>query len=124
MDDDHSVYGYHSVEGYLLVSILRWIEQNDIKSEMLENKAEKLFSWLNTFEHGDWGNCTEHLMPDINDPMRYLIGFNHQITKLDSDYSTKQNIIDNVFTEGGGNYSIYTGPNKEIIFSRNNETGD
>ena len=32
-------------------------------------------------------------MPNMNDPRHYLMGFNHPAIRLDSDYSTKQNII-------------------------------
>ena len=108
--DHHYVSGTYSVEGPLLISVLRWITQSKIPCKILENNASGLLSDVSKID-GSFATCTEHLSPKSDSG--WWVDFEFPIPEFGSGQPTTHS----VFTESGGIYEIYVGKNNELIFS-------
>lgn len=117
-DDKRIVAGYHSVESEFLVSLLKYVHQQNINSKSLRDNANPLIEKMVSFGHVD----SDSPFPDyFTSNIDFL--FNHfevPIPVLDENYSTEERTLDAIGIQGGGYYGIYVGPNKEIIFSYEN----
>jgi len=119
-EDFRCVAGYHSVEGNLLVSILKYTEQNKIESELLNNKGKKAIEFAKSLGQRG-GLCAEHFGGFDERSSLFFSRFNLPIPNLDDNFSTKERSFDYVGMQGEGNYKIYVGPDKELIFSMEGE---
>jgi len=120
LDSDRGgVYGYHSCEAQLLVSILRWIEQKNINSELLKNNAKEILTWAKSLRQGG-GTCAEHFGGFEQNPMLFFPCFELPVVKLNADNSTGNNTIDIVGTTGDGYYGMFVSSKNELVFSYEN----
>lgn len=113
--DKRGVNGYHSVEGDLLISILKYIEQNNIQSELLKDNGKKFLSEIKN--ETQLKGPAEGFGGIHSSPMMLFGMFDVPIPKLDSDFSAKKRSHYGVPTQSGSSYQIYVGPKKELIFS-------
>ena len=114
--DRNGVSGYHSTEASLLVSLIKWAEQNEIPSEMLEDSASKLLIFATSLGQ-KVGNAAECITGRDMNFFSLFVSFSDTIPALDENYSTKQYTFDRVMTTSEGTYGIYIDPNKNLIFS-------
>ena len=117
-DDRRCVSAYHSTEPDFLVGVLKWIHQQKIPSDMLQNKGLPLIQYAKSLGR-IIGSATECLgdFGGIDGPMTKLNSFYDSIPILDENYSTEQPTFDGVSVDGEGYFGMYVGPNKELIFS-------
>jgi hypothetical protein len=113
--DARYVSGYHSVEGALLASVIKYVDQRKIKSSALENLAETL-DWVKSLgQHG--GSCTEHFGGCEDNPKNFFISYDDPIPVLDSNNSTKEWTGDRVFVNSERSYGIYLSPDGQMVFA-------
>lgn len=110
---------YHSTECSLLVTLLRYIEQLDIKIPELENGAKELIEWSKTLGQV-FGNAAD---AGFDSGFGVANKFNNglPIPVLNKRFQTNKNITYFVLTSGGGLYEAHIGPNQELMFSFRSE---
>lgn len=121
LDADYSIIaGYHSTECMLLVSLLKYIEQQKIPNNIFADDGTYLANWIKSIDKDDnpfAARCAEHYSPDYTNPLHFFIGYDAPIPQLNSEGEAEKHTIDWVCTDSEGIYRIYVSPNKELIFS-------
>jgi hypothetical protein len=124
--DRASVIGYHSVEPMLLASIIKYITQENIPSEILKDKGKK-------FLEEEIGNLGQRFGPFADagySGMRveeYFWRAEVPIPRLDeNDCNTSgKPTFDAVFLDSQSRYGIYVGADKSLVFVyENSESAD
>ncbi len=116
-EDISFVGAYHSTEGPLLASLLKYHDQFDLNSTLLENDAIELLEWLSTLGAQRIGATAEHLMGTGDFEIRnYFSYFVMPLPQPDKNFCTNERTWDGVFASVEGSYTIYAGPNKELVF--------
>lgn len=120
-EDKRTIAGYHSTEGHLLATIIKYIEQENIGSEVFKDKASSLIKEIRKIgQHG--GTCTEHFGGYDSQAEQFFWSHNHKIPQLDVNFSTTKPSIDSIHTitydtNEYSNYYAYVGPEKELCFA-------
>ncbi|MDP4039590.1 MAG: hypothetical protein Q8P57_03355 [Candidatus Pacearchaeota archaeon] len=116
--DEANVIGYHSTESAFLASVIRWIEQNKIKSETLEDKAKEAIEFAKSLGQ-TIGNTTEHLFGrDLSYAMREFIVCGYPLETIDEKNLERTPTVHSVATNHDSIYGIYTNKNGELLFVR------
>jgi len=116
-DDRRIVSAYHSTEVPLLVSLIKYVEQTGLESNVLKEGGKELVE-LTFSQNQKGGATTEHLFPNERHMVLDFMSFDIPIPVLDKDYRTEQRTSDIVgMAYNEAIYGIYIGPNKEIVFS-------
>jgi len=123
-EDRTAVCAYHSTESSLFAGLLKYVDQLNLKSEMLENKAQALIDYTKSLGH-TIGAATEclGLSGGIGESPRFLLSqFIYPLPKLDENMATDHPSFYNLSIQSHGSYGMYIGPSNELIFAHNNRT--
>jgi hypothetical protein len=119
-EDRRGVFGYHSVEGAFLATLLKWADQVNISSELLKDGGKDFLKWTESLGQGG-GTCTEHFGGYDQNPNMFFCAYEVPMPKLDEFYCTDRFTPETVFVESEGFfYGAYIGSNNELIFSAEN----
>lgn len=114
-EDSMPVSAYHSTEPYLLVALLKYVDQLGLKPKALKDNAGKTREWARSLGQGGY-TCAEHFGGYDNDPRTFFVMWQTALPQLGSDY--KQNESWNphmLITESGSSYNIAIGPQREFM---------
>lgn len=120
--DQNYVSAYHSTEASLLVSILKYIDQEKIKTQFQENNAENLIQWGKSLGQ-EGGTCSEHFGGCDRDPqfLFNICNYNYPIPILDEYNKTKEQTLHGITTEMNNWYVLYIANNGDLVFSYQNQ---
>jgi hypothetical protein len=115
--DKEAVVAYCSTEATLFVAVMKYIEQQGIKTQYQEDSAKSLIEWGRSLGQRG-GGCTEHFGGFDNDPRLFFIGYNYPLPVLSKSNETKGRSLFSLgveMTEGG--YRPYITHNGDFILS-------
>ncbi len=118
--DKKIVAAYHSTESLLLMSALKYIEQEDLDVNFKKDNAKELIEWGRSLRRGG-GSCTEHFGGFDKDPELLFILYDIPIPSLDEKSSTERNSPFNLFMAGGGQYNTFVSEGDLVISYQNEE---
>src|SRR3989344_2001933 len=113
--DKQILAGYHSVEGSMLVSVLKYAKQLNLELSCLEDNAEKLLEWAHSLRQRG-GGCAEHFGGYDYEPDLFFTGFNFDIPVLNEKSETKRRTPFSVGTAEGGAYEVYINHDNNLVF--------
>lgn len=116
--DREIVAAYHSTEDALLAALLKWVEQCDIKTKTLENKAQETIAWARGLGQRI-GTTTEHLY-DAADEHKNRVAFIHAgdaLPVLDKNDRSEQSTFYGLMTDSNFYYGMYVGPMNDLVFT-------
>jgi hypothetical protein len=117
MDADRQIIAaYHSTEGTMLVAVMKYIEQQGIKTEYQKDNAKQLLHWGRSLGQGG-GSCTEHFGGFDQSPMLFFSGYSYPIPQLNENNETDQHTNFWLGTTGESGYGVYIANNGDLIFS-------
>ena len=114
--DRGGIMAYHSTEGELLATVLKYVHQKGIKPASLEDNARATLEWASSLGQGG-GTCTEHFGGFDNDARMFLTGWTIPLHKLDKNNTTTQHSCDGVIDGGGGVYMAYIDADENLVFA-------
>ncbi len=117
--DRQILAGYHSVEGSMLVSVLKYVEQLNLRFSCLEDTSEEFLECAHSLGQRG-GGCTEHFGGYDQSPDLFFTGFEYDIPVLDENSKTKKRTAFNVGTAEGGAYKVYISHENNLVFSYTN----
>ncbi len=117
--DRQILAGYHSVEGSMLVTVLKYAEQLNLKPSCLNDKSEEFLEWASSlWQRG--GGCTEHFGGYNIEPDSFFHSFKYDIPVLDETSRTKKRTPFYISTAGGGAYESYISHDSNLVLSYTN----
>lgn len=116
--DSRWLTSYHSTESELLVAILRWCDQVNIRPSALENRAEKFIAWTRSLGQGG-GTCAEHFgATDGMGPSILFVSYKREIPQLDAEGCTSEHSLHSLPTTADNyRYVSYITSQKELGFA-------
>ena len=117
--DNRVIGGYHSTEGGLLVSVLKYVKQLNVRSEILKdrNSVLEFLAWAKSLGQGG-GTCAEHFGGFDSYPMNFLHSMDVPLPVLDADRKTDEHTRDYVTTASHHKlaYGLYVGLDQDLVF--------
>jgi hypothetical protein len=107
---------YHSTEPYLLVAVLKYMEQQNILDKLSLDKRNEIINYANSISPGAI-TCTEHFGDSHDNLPLLFINHSYPISKLDKNNFRDQKSIHNLYCMSNGWYSAYTDFNNNLIFA-------
>ena len=97
--------------------MLKYIDQNKIETEALENKAAKTMEWVKSLGQGG-GSCAEHFGGYDQAPRLFFTAWMLPLPTLDEKNRTKERCAYTLYAQSHeAGYHIYTNASKELIIS-------
>lgn len=122
LDEDRTaVCAYHSTESSLFVGLLKYVEQLNLNSSMLENKAQELINYTKSLGHtiGSAAECFG-IGDGIGESPRILLShFMYPLPKLNENLTTEEPCFYQLCMQSNNSYGMYIGPNNELMFVNN-----
>jgi hypothetical protein len=123
-DDMHFVSGYHSTECPLLATLIKYADQLEIPSKLLDYKNKKFLKEVKTWEGIINGGCAD-AGDDFSGPKNYFSEYALPFSRVDEKGNfERRTIFDGVFTEMRGYYLILADPEKNLVFYYESDKGD
>ncbi|MGV8162431.1 MAG: hypothetical protein ACP5N2_03825 [Candidatus Nanoarchaeia archaeon] len=120
--EDHKViYAYHSTEPSLFIAVLKYIEQQNIKTNFFESRGEELIKWADTLAPGA-ATCAEHFGGGSDNIPLFFVSYDLPIPILDKENCTTKRSINRIYTQGDGWYTAYISQDGNLIFSRETDS--
>jgi hypothetical protein len=114
--DRNTIAPYHSTEGTLLVAVMKYIEQQDIKATFRKDGAKQLIKWGRSLEPGHV-TCTEHFGGFNTDSRLFFCGYEIPLPQLDENSSTEQYSNFWLSTTGESGYGSYVDKNGDFVLA-------
>src|SRR3989344_44920 len=119
-EDKQLVSPYHSEEPNFLIGVMKYVEQLNLKSAMLENKAQPLIDYTKSLGRRI-GAAAECFGGYGANPMILMAHFDLPMPQLDENYMTNHPSIYNLHISSESSFGMFIGPNNELLFSRNTD---
>ena len=122
-ETQNAVAAYHSTEGSMLVTVLKYIQQMNIPTSFEKDNGAAIINWGRSFRQGG-GTCAEHFGGFDQDPRFYLhnMFYNIDLPQLSKHDQVEQPSAYSVSTASRGHYSAYISANRDLVFSYEDET--
>ena len=115
--DKNFIAAYHSTEGTLFVAIMKYIEQQGIKTQYQEDNAKSLIEWGRSLGQGG-GGCTEHFGGFDHPSRQFFWGYNYPIPILNKSDETEETTPFSLGVEiREGGYGAYIAHNGDFVLS-------
>lgn len=114
--DRGGIIAYHSTEGELLITVLKYIHQIKLNADALDGNAKKTLAWAESLGQRG-GGCAEHFGGLDQDARRFFVGWDLPLVELDKDNSTHQRSRDFIGTTGDGMYGAYLDCKNNLVFA-------
>lgn len=114
--DRHILSAYHSTEGHMLVAVMKYIEQQNIKVSYQEDNARSLIKWGRSLGQGG-GSRAEHFGGYDVHPMLFFSSFLFPIPQLDEQNKTDKYSPFYISCEIEGHYATYITNKGDLVFS-------
>lgn len=115
-EDRFCMAPYHSTEGNMLVSVLKYIEQQKIPVEFQKDHARDLIAWTHSLGQGG-GSCAEHFGGYEQNPMLFFVANEIDIPVLNHLNETNKNTPFGLSTQRNGDYCAYISSEGDLVFS-------
>jgi len=115
--DREIVAAYHSTEDHFLAALLKWVEQCDIETETLKNKAQETIEWTKSFGQRI-GTTTEHLYGAADEHRNRMafIQAGMPLPLLDENDRGEQSTSYGFIINSDSHYGIYVGTANDLVF--------
>ncbi len=113
-NDTTCVYGYHSTEGQLLATILKYFDQTGQEPDILKDNAKGAIEW--TMSLGQTiGATAQHFGNFDTHPALFFTNWDHPMPRLDERYNATCVSTDSIYVLHSEGYGTYIGPKNELI---------